>query len=121
MGTVPNGTAITPGATGAEGSWTQIAASSSEDHFGLVTSFQVTNDAAQLARNLQVDLGIGAAAAEKEIGSYQFSTGTTENMWGPSPSTPILRNVPSGTRLSARASCNGTIDSGYDIVIHGLS
>jgi hypothetical protein len=33
MGTVPNGTALTPGASGAEGGWPQITASTTEDHF----------------------------------------------------------------------------------------
>src|SRR3990167_3452343 len=44
MGTVPNGTSITPGTSGAEGAWAQIVASTTEDHFAFMPSFQIATD-----------------------------------------------------------------------------
>src|SRR5262245_20048290 len=41
IGTVPSGTTITPGSTGAEGAFAQIVASTGEDHFALFPSFQL--------------------------------------------------------------------------------
>lgn len=121
MGTVPNGTTITAGASGAEGAWTQITAATTRDHFCLVPSFQVSGDATVLARNLFVDIGIGAATEEEIAQSFWFRTdGGAEQMGGPINSFPCFQDVPSGTRLVMRASNNGTTDT-YNGVIHGVS
>lgn len=121
MGTVPNGTAITPGASGAEGSWTQITASTSEDHFAFVPSFQISNDLSTNARVYMVDLGLGAATEEEIMEGYVFSGDTAESMTGPLNGMPCFQDVPSGTRLVMRASNSGTNDAGYNGVIHCLS
>ena len=121
MGTVPAGTTITPGASGAEGSWTEIVASTTEDHFAFFPSFQVGNDTSMLLRCLSVDIGVGAATEQEIGGGYMYATGTTETMTGPfGHEWPIFADVPSGTRLVMRASCNGTLDS-YNGVIHAVS
>jgi hypothetical protein len=121
MGTVPNGTPITPGATGAEGAWTQITAATSEDHFAFVPSFQVTNDTAMNARAYAVDLGLGAAT-EQEFGqSIWFSVEGNETMSGPIPGEPVFADIPAGTRLAMRVSSSGTNEAAYDAVIHAVS
>lgn len=119
--TVPDGTTITSGASGAEGSWTQITASSSRDHFCLVPSFQLGNDTTINSRGLSVDVGVGAAT-EEEIGpSYLYVTGTSESLSGPwGYYEPMFVDVPSGTRLAMRASCSGTVDA-YAGALHGVS
>lgn len=121
MGTVPDGTAITPGASGAEGSWTEITASTSEDHFALVPSFQMSGDATTNIRTIAVDIGIGSATEEEIAQSYWFGTDSNEYMGGPYNSMPTFQDVPSGTRLAMRASNNGTNDGAYNGVIHAVS
>lgn len=121
MGTVPDGTSITPGASGAEGSWTQITASTSEAHFAFVPSFQVSGDSNTTAANQLVDIGVGAATEEEIAQSYWYCINGNEAMAGPLPSMPCFRDVPSGTRLAMRASNQGTNESGYNGVIHAVS
>lgn len=121
IGTVPSGTAITAGASGAEGSWTQITASTSEDHFCVVPSFQVaTGDTSWLARHISVDVGIGSATEEEVSLPYNFATDNVEAMGGPFPAFPIMKCIPSGTRLAMRASGSGTVD-GYQGALHCVS
>lgn len=122
MGTVPAGTTITPGASGANGTITQITASTSEDHFAFVPSIQVTNDATMTANNLKVQLCAGPLNSEAPFGQPMwFGTGTNESMGGPYNSFPIFKDIPSGTRLSMRASCSGAVDAGYSACIHAVS
>lgn len=118
--TVPNGTAITPGGSGAEGAWTQIAASSSEDHFAFVPSFQPSADTTLNDLAFQVDIGFGAAT-EKLLAEYWFGTTNDEAMGGPVNSMPAFQDVPSGTRLVMRASNSGANDAGYSGAIHAVS
>lgn len=121
MGTVPNGTSITPGASGAEGSWTQIAAATSEDHFAFVPSFQIATDTSMQARNYAMVIGIGAATEEEIMQSYLFGGDINEYMGGPFNPMPCFQDVPSGTRLVARVSNNGTNDAAYNACIHAVS
>lgn len=121
MGTVPNGTTISPGASGAEGAWAQMTASTTEDHFALVPSFQPTGDTSINNRNYFVDLGVGAATEEEVAQSYWFRTEGAEKMEGPWNSFPTFIDIPAGTRLAMRASNNGSNDGGYNGVIHAVS
>jgi hypothetical protein len=121
MGTVPNGTVITPGASGAEGSWAQITSGTSEDHFAVVPSFQVSAaDSNVNIRVLAVDVGVGAATEEEVGQSYWFNTDAQEVMSGPHNSMPTFLDIPSGTRLAMRASNQNPNDS-YDGALHCLS
>lgn len=120
IGTVPNGTTITEGSTGAEGAWAQITASTSRDHFCIVPSYQY-NDSTLLDAFIQVDVGIGAAASEQQIGhSFNYSIGTIDCMDGPYPLLPIFKDIPSGTRLAMRASSNTTTNTANG-ALHGVS
>ncbi len=122
MGTVPFGTTIVPGASTAEGAWTQITASSSEDHFAFLPSFQCGTDTTLNVLSYAVDIGEGAAT-ETEIGqNWMFTCGSDEAMDGAEPPMPAFVDVPSGTRLVMRASCSGALDLGnYNGVIHAVS
>lgn len=118
---VPTGTAITAGASGAEGSWTEITSSTSENHFALVPSLQSDGEIAALLRGYTADIAIGAAAAEEEIASgFLYLVDTTEGIGGPDPAFPIFQDIPSSTRLSMRLSGSGTVDS-FDAAIHAVS
>lgn len=121
MGTVPNGTTITPGASGAEGAFAQITAATSEDHFCIVPSFQVTGDTTVNNRNYAVDIGIGAATEEEIAQTLWYASDSNEEMGGPFPITPTFCDIPSGTRLAMRASNSNTNDGAYDGVLHCVS
>lgn len=118
---VPNGTTVTPGASGAEGAWAEMTASTSEDHFALVPSFQPTGDSTLNFLTFAVDLGLGAATEEEIAQSYWFRTDTAETMDGPMPSIPHFQDIPSGSRLTMRASNSGVNDGGYNGAIHAVS
>lgn len=121
ISTVPDGTAITPGASGAEGSFTQITASTLREHFALTPSFQVTGDTTINQRAFAVDLGVGAATESEVLQSAWFLTDSGEFMSGPVNNMPAFADVPSGTRLTMRASCSGALDGGYNGAIHAVS
>jgi hypothetical protein len=128
IGTVPQGTSVTPGASGAEGSWTQISASSSADHFCFVPSMQRTpSDTTFTPIELFfMDMGIGSATEETLIGteqSYIFRTDTNEFTDGPYNSFPCFQDVPSGTRLVARLSSSGAAQTTGvpECAIHAVS
>lgn len=121
MGTVPSGTSITPGATGAEGSWTQVTASTTEDHFAVACSFQAATDTS-LGNNIHVvDIGTGSATEEQIAESLWFGTDVTESFGGPYNSCPIFKEIPSGTRLAMRVSNDGANDAAYNCAIHCVS
>lgn len=119
--TSPSGTAITPGASGAEGAWAAVTSSSSRVHWGFVPSFQC-NDTTMNNRMLAVDIGFGAAASETMIGEgYVFMTNSGEEMSGPTPSMPSFATVAASIRLAMRASCDGVLDAAYQCGLHALS
>lgn len=123
MGTVPAGTTIVPGASAAEGSWTQITASTTEHHFAFIPSFQFSgDDTTILGRTYTMDLGVGAAASEQMIHEgWWWQSDAIETMGGPINPTPCFHDVPSGSRLAMRVSCDNTLDGSYDAVIHAMS
>lgn len=121
IGTVPNGTTITPGASGAEGAWTQVTAATSEDHFAFFPSFQSSGDTTINNRTYTLDLGLGAATEESFAEGYWYTATTAESIGGPTPVWPAFQDIPSGTRLTMRASCSGTLDSGYQVALHAVS
>lgn len=127
MGTVPFGTTIVPGAATAEGSWTSITTSTSEDHFAFVPSFQPGTDTTLNPLTYYIDLGTcasgdAASTAQEFAQSYMFTTGSDERMHGVFPSMPAFYDIPSGRQLTMRASCSGALDLGsYNAVIHAVS
>lgn len=122
IGTVPNGTAITPGVSNAEGAWTQITASTTEKHIALFDSFQVNADTSTTNSLLAVDMGYGAATEEEVLGQEFFLLNSNETMVDFGIRWPIFKNIPSSSRLVMRASNSiATNDSGYHGAIHAVS
>lgn len=125
--TVPAGTDVAAGYSGAEGAWVQIAASTSEAHFAFCPSFHPTDGDTTLTpvKNVFMDLGVGAATEELMLGaqqSYVFRYESGELCEGPFNSWPTFQDVPSGTRLVARLSMSGATDTGEpDCAIHAVS
>ena len=129
IGTVPAATSVTPGASAAEGTWTQIVASSTEDHFAIVPSAQgPTGDTTLTASGVWMDIGIGAATEEVVAGSgreqsYVFSLNGGEIIAGPFNPMPCYADIPSGTRLAARLSRSSAADTvaNWEVALHGVS
>jgi hypothetical protein len=116
------GVSITPGQNGAAGSWTQIVASTTEDHFYFMPGFQVEVDTT-IASVGMMNVGIGVGAAtEERIGTWWFSKNASEQQSGPNPARGVNRWVPSGTRLSMQASVSSTTaDSNHGGLIYAVS
>lgn len=120
MGTVPDGTTIVPGINGADGTWTQIAASTNEDHFAFVPSFQ-DGDTVVGDRLINLSMGIGVATEQEIQSGAWWNTSSVEGVGGPMPCMPAFADVPAGTRLAMRASNNSTNDVLYNACIHAVS
>lgn len=119
IGTVPAGTAVTPGASGAAGAWAQMSASLAKNYISCLPSAQVAGaDTSVANRMYMLDVGIGAAAAEAVVGSRIYTTDQVEAMSGPlGDDGPIFQSLPSGSRLAVRMSGSGTVD-GMEAALH---
>lgn len=120
MGTVPDGTSITPGLSGAAGSFTQITAATSEDHFAFLPSLQPNSETLVQNQTLLAAIGVGAAT-EEEIGQWMAQADIAENMSGWMRDRPALVDVPSGTRLAMRVSSSHSASDAFTGVIHAVS
>lgn len=122
ISSVPTGaTAITPGASAAEGAYAQIVAATSEDHIALIPGFGPTGDTTLSSKTLMVDIGLGAATEEQVAESFIFQTSINESCAGPLNPFPAFLDIPSGTRLAMRASNNGANDGGYQGALYAVS
>ena len=107
------GTSITMGATGAEGSWTQIVASSAEDYAGFMVAGPFYVDTNMTTGPSYVfDVGIGASGQERTVGENLtkatiFSASEDWVGWH----LPTFVGVKAGTRICIRGSCSGTSES----------
>ena len=126
IGTVPAGTGVTA-ANGSEGSWTEITASTTSDHFACMPSFQPPNDATLTPiKAFSLDIGIGAATEELLGGyeqSYMYKYDASEMCEGPVGfNEPVYAPIPSGSRLTARLSTNGAADAAApQVALHCVS
>ncbi len=129
MGTVPAGTSVTPGASGAEGTWTQITASTTEDCFAIIPSAQgPTGDTTLTGSGFSMDIGVGAVTEEVIAGggreqSYQFALNVNEIIEGPINPFPCFADIPSGSRLTARLSRSSAADTvaNWEVALHCVS
>ena len=122
IGTIPAAVAVTPGASGAEGSWTEITASTSEDHHALYPSLHIPGDTAFVSRVYFLDIGIGAATEEEIAQSYIYVATAAEIISGPTFKTlPCFKNIPAGSRLTARLSTDSTALDTPQVAIHAVS
>ncbi len=123
VGTLPQGTGVTAGVSGAEGTFTQITASTSENHIAVVPSWQNRTDTTLTNQVVSLDIGAGAATEDVIGGPYMFSVDANETMAGPfGGCMPAFYDIPSGTRLSVRASTSvATNDTQNEAALHCVS
>ena len=129
IGTVPAGTNVTPGASGAEGSWTEVTASTTEDHFAVSLSAQPpSGDTTLTASAFSWDIGVGAAT-EEVIAGGGGQTGLIMNLdagelcGGPLQAMPfVMADIPSGQRLTVRGSRSSAADTvaTWNVALHGV-
>ena len=108
------GTTITPGSTGAAGTWTSVGSTTSKDLFGVVLAVQAIGSAvAGVAYHVEV--GISSTALAPPF----YMTNSTAEQVQTGPSFPIYAPIPSGSQLQVRATCSGTADN-IDVCLYGL-
>lgn len=108
------GTTITPGNSGAAGSWTNVGSTTSKDLFGVVLAAQGIGSTTALL-GYHIEVGINSTA----IGAPLWGSTSTNEVFALSPSWPIFHQIPSGTQMQVRATCNGTADN-IDVCLYGL-
>ena len=115
------GQAVTPTASGGAASVTQMTASTGEDHFYFLPSFQPATDTTITPAGW-VNIGIGVGAAtEQRIGTWWVGKDTAENTNSWHPMLGAFVPVQAGQRLTLLASNSGANDAGYDGLIHAVS
>lgn len=124
LGTIAssNGTAITPGASGAEGAWTQVGTTTKDLWWWQITT--QLDDATSNQRIYDWDLAYGDATNKTLILENVITgvQGTAETWQGGFLNAVInaYREVPAGSNIYVRASCNGTLDTGYGCTVVGI-
>jgi len=123
VGTVPTGTTIVPGTSGAAGAHTQIVASTTENHFAFVPGFQPGDDTTKNNGAFAAAIGVGAATEEELSTIWFFGTNSAEETYSVQPLMPAFADVPAATRLSMRFSSSlATLDAGnYNGTIYAIS
>jgi hypothetical protein len=118
------GTSVDPGGTAnTKGSYTQITSSTNRDHFGLIIGVDDLNTSPGVA-DILLDIAVGASGSEKIlISNYLLTSSGVTDCFSPQNSGVIPVQVPSGTRLSARAASTNTTSGTrkMGITLYGLS
>lgn len=123
LGTVlasSRGAAVTPGAGGAEGNWTEVIASTANAYTGLMWSVQ-NNAAAQQNSSWLLDIGTGAAGAESAIISDLYGASAASEAVSYPRVLPIYGvSISSSTRLSARMQQSSGGAASHAVSLFGL-
>ncbi len=112
------GVQVTPGASGAEGAWTQIVAATSQNH-SFLSAGVAGLDAVIGLQVLLLDIGVGAATEAAIYEHGVFVTSTAEALSQPFPFC-VWHPVLSGDRLAARISGSGAAQD-CDVILYGVS
>lgn len=116
------GTAITPGASNAEGAWTQIVASSAAAYGGLMVSPLFNADTTMTSALCNTaDVAVGGSGAEVTVGeNLMYSMLFTANEQRESFHTPTFVGIPPAERICARVSGSLAADGTNSIIVYGL-
>jgi len=116
------GTTLTPGASNAEGAWTQIVASTAEDYAGVMLSHLFNVDTTLTADLVGCgDVGVGGSGAENVVGeNITYSILANANETRNSFHMPAFVGIPQGSRLCARWSGSLAADGTNSIIVYGL-
>lgn len=112
-----NGTSITAGNTGAEGTWTSVGSTTTRPYSAILPMGVGQAGSATITAGLGYHYEIGYSSTT--FGEFYFRTDSTERIPGIFPPIPIYQRIPSGTQLQARGECSGTAQA-HDIALYGL-
>jgi hypothetical protein len=116
------GTAITIGASGAEGAWTQIVASTTDDYAGLMIGGPFYIDTNMTAGpSYTFDASVGGSGSELTVGENLtkatiFSAAEDWVSW----SVPTMLGIPAAQRLCIRGSCSAASESSISVVLYAF-
>lgn len=99
------GTTVTPGDSGAWGSWASIG-TSTKRYGAIQAGIQGPNSTTVNALTYIVECGLGSAALP--FPPTHLNAGTSENMVRSGVGGPTYIDLPSGSALQMRATCSGT-------------
>lgn len=111
------GTGLTAGASGAEGSWTQIVASTTDD-YALLGIGMFTNDTTLTGSNYQWDIAYGPAGSETLIAENVLVACAASTELTSMVCIPSWANIPAGSRIAVRASSSGAADTSLTAVVY---
>jgi hypothetical protein len=114
------GVDVACGLSAAEGTWTQIVASTTQHHQCFAVGIGDAADVTVVASNNLIDIGVGAATETVIAGDQPFGSGSNETLfyWAP---ISVWTPVPSGERLTARISSHQASAQSYDVQLYGVS
>lgn len=113
------GVTMTSGAANVKGAYAQIVASTTRDHRYLIPSVQAADSSVTAARWF-IDIAVGAAASEVIIFPDMFVNASGSEIISGATAMPLLRPIPSGSRIAARIQSSGATDNNSNIVIHAI-
>jgi hypothetical protein len=111
------GTEITPGVSGAFGSWTNVGSVTSQ-RYGAVCLGVNGSDATAVANAALWQLGYGSNRVPG-ISDYYSNMGTTENASRGCPIIPFC-DVPAGTQMQVRGSVSSGTAEDYNVGVYGV-
>jgi hypothetical protein len=116
------GTTVVCGTSGAEGSWTELTAATTNHYGGLMFSFGGAATATMVSTSVRVDIGMGAAASEVVLlNDWIANLDTSEAISLYDDMTPRIGvDIPAGTRLVARALSSSASAQSVDVTAYGL-
>lgn len=120
VGTDPansRGTNITPGNSGAFGSWTNIGSVTAFSHMAIQFGMNGTDDIAQ-AIHYHFEIGYSSARLPGSP-TFHTSVGTSETQTFCAPPMPIWCDIAAGTQLQARGKASGTAEV-HDVAFYGV-
>ena len=94
------GTSVTPG-TNVFGAWAELVASTAREHSYWTCGMDQLTDTTLVGMNYLVELGFGAAAAERVFAQFRTNVSSDEMVLSLVPPL-IYFPIPSGTRIAAR-------------------
>lgn len=120
--TTSGGTSINTGSSGSYGTYTDIAASTSDDHWYWAVGSQCNNSSSVSSQYFCYEFAVGAAAAERVFARKMLSISSAGPITsGPHPKTGICKHIPAGSRVSARGKCDTTSAHQNQFALYGVT
>lgn len=113
------GVAVTPGVSAAEGSWTEIVASTGDRCEYIVPGIGMPQNTVVASQFYHLDVGWGAAAEVALAQDIPFMTDTNERLHG-FMGLPIYADLPASQRLVARLSQHAATAQACDVALYGV-